>query len=72
MRGRRAQRREAEAEAERPVTCTGTCQRTFANRSAWEVAHDARRADPCLPGHTIESMLVERRGVWYSRGSEPR
>ena len=26
----------------------------------------------CLPVGAIESLLVEHRGTWYTRGTEPR
>ena len=38
MRGRRARRREAEAEAQRPVQCTGPCGRVFASAAAFRQA----------------------------------
>jgi hypothetical protein len=72
MRGRRRQRREAEAEAQRPVQCTSTCQRVFASRGAYDQAHDPRWPGGCLPTSAIESLLVEHRGTWYTRGSAPR
>jgi hypothetical protein len=72
MKGRRRLRREAEAEARRHVACTGTCQREFASRSAFDQAHDARWPGGCLPTGAIESLLTEVRGVWYTRGAEPR
>ena len=72
MRNRRALRRQALAEAERLVECSGSCGRRFAGRGAYDQAHDARWPGGCLPASAIESLLVEHRGIWYSRGSEPR
>jgi hypothetical protein len=72
MKGRRRWRREAAAEAQRPVQCTGTCQRVFGSRGAYDQAHDPGWPGVCLPVGAIESLLVDHRGTWYTRGSEPR
>jgi len=74
MRGRRAQRRRAAAEATRLVECTGPCRRTFAGRGAYDQAHDPRWPGGCLPTSAIESLLVfdDRNQAWYSRGTAPR
>jgi hypothetical protein len=56
---------EAIRDATRPVGCPG-CGRTFAGRSAREVAHDA---DRCLPPSYWEGALIDVDGVLVMRGS---
>lgn len=70
MKGRRARRRESEVAAQKVVECT-SCGRRFVG-GAWQVAHDPRWPGGCVPTSAVESLLTEVRGVWYSRGSEPR
>jgi len=67
MRGRRRARRQALQEAEQAVQCTGSCQRTFGGRGAFDQAHDERWPGSCLPTSAIESLLVKVGRTWYSR-----
>jgi hypothetical protein len=60
MRGRRRQRRQVLADAERDYECT-SCSRRFAGQAAFQVHHDNGR---CLPDGAYGQLVQLRDGRW--------
>jgi hypothetical protein len=71
----RRQRTEKFREVQRVQVCD-RCGLSFAGAGAFPQHLDddglGRGGTRCLPVHVFESVLIEVRGVWFARGTEPQ